>query len=210
MTPDVGWDRSAHGLPLGCAVQPGFGRDRSVGLPEPPDPSLLAAGRPPRVLLPGEPSRCGPYSVGIDPATGDIYIPEIGDGNGQTNDYIAHYRADGTFVREIRVPWAPPTTPRSRFATDFWFGEEPLLEHIGDPPRCDTGGSPTVKRWTASTCSSRTAMFRAFMASTPRRTALCGCSIRGTAESCTTVWRREARRLRSADPERRYPRALDR
>lgn len=42
-----------------------------------------------------------PYSIGIDPRNGDIYVPEIADG--QAANKVAHYTKDGTYVRQLTL-----------------------------------------------------------------------------------------------------------
>ena len=42
-----------------------------------------------------------PYSIAVDPRNGDIYVPEIADG--QPGNKIAHYTKDGVFVRALTL-----------------------------------------------------------------------------------------------------------
>lgn len=42
-----------------------------------------------------------PYSIGVDPTNGDIYVPEIADG--QPNNRVARYTKNGTYVSELTL-----------------------------------------------------------------------------------------------------------
>ena len=42
-----------------------------------------------------------PYSIGVDPRNGDIYVPEIADG--QPGNKVAQYTKDGTFVKALTL-----------------------------------------------------------------------------------------------------------
>ena len=43
-----------------------------------------------------------PYSIGVDPRNGDIYVPEITDGG--VSNRVARYTKDGTYVSELTLP----------------------------------------------------------------------------------------------------------
>ena len=42
-----------------------------------------------------------PYSIGVDPRNGDIYVPEIADG--AVSNKVAQYTKDGTFVKALTL-----------------------------------------------------------------------------------------------------------
>jgi hypothetical protein len=42
-----------------------------------------------------------PYSIGVDPRNGDIYVPEIADGS--ASNKVAQYTKDGTFVKALTL-----------------------------------------------------------------------------------------------------------
>ena len=46
-----------------------------------------------------------PYTISVNPVSGDIYVPEWGDGQ-KFSGAIGHYDKFGTYLNEIRVPAA--------------------------------------------------------------------------------------------------------
>ena len=59
-------------------------------------PTGRSSGRSTGPTRPGQ-----PYSIGVDPRNGDIYVPEIADG--QPGNKVAQYTKDGTFVKALTL-----------------------------------------------------------------------------------------------------------
>ena len=110
-----------------------------------------------------------PYSIGMDPRNGDIYVPEIADG--QPGNKVAQYTKDGTFVKALTLSgidyqaWITIDGAGNLIQADSHYSQQ--LEQPA--ARCGSGGSRTARtpsRSTSGRPAPRAAMCRGSTAST--------------------------------------------
>ncbi len=83
-----------------------------------------------------------PYSIGVDPRNGDIYVPEIADGT--VSNKVANYTKDGTFVRALTL---------SNIDYQAWItidGSGNLIQADSHYANNSTNNPPAVRVWRLS------------------------------------------------------------